>query len=192
MPGGGIYLAARGLVSPIPPPVSPFGPVAWHDGRMRRLALLVLMAVTVVACGGGGTGAGPEGPPLPPLDLDRFVADLRASDTPTIVNLWASWCVPCRSEAPLFREAHAAYGDRIRFVGVATEDVDAESRAFLVEFGLTFDNLSDPEGLVKQWAGAFGLPTTIFVRPGGEILRTHFGVIDDQTLALGIDDLLAG
>jgi cytochrome c biogenesis protein CcmG, thiol:disulfide interchange protein DsbE len=156
----------------------------------RRLLAGIAIAFALAACGGEAEPGQPE-VALDPVDLDAFVAQLEASDQPVVVNLWASWCIPCRSEAPLLREAHAAFGDRVRFLGVATEDRPADSARFISEFGLTFENLSDPAGEVKGWFGAFGLPVTVFIRPGGEILRTHFGVIDDQALALGIDDLLA-
>jgi cytochrome c biogenesis protein CcmG/thiol:disulfide interchange protein DsbE len=128
---------------------------------------------------------------LLPITVEEFDAELTASELPTVVNLWASWCIPCRSEAPLLRQAHAVYGDRVRFLGVATEDAPGDSLAFLEEFGLEFDNRSDRQGAIRGHLGAVGLPVTVFVRPGGEILRTHFGVIDDAALALGIDDLLA-
>lgn len=157
---------------------------------MRRLAILLTLLVAVVAC--GGSSASTVDPDLPPFDLDGFIEGLEGSAEPVVVNLWASWCIPCRSEAPLLREADESFGADVRFVGIATEDVDRESLAFLSEFGISFENFSDPDGTAKAWASAPGLPVTVFVRPGGEILRTHYGVIDDQTLALGIDDLLQG
>lgn len=161
-------------------------------GPMRRsLILFVAAALGLSACDSSPSPTA-SAIPLPAVVLDDFVAELETSDRPVVVNLWASWCIPCRSEAPLLREAHARFGDRVRFVGVATEDAPSDSRAFLEEFGIQFENVSDQSGSVKGWLGAVGLPVTVFVRPGGEILRRHFGVIDDQALALGIDDLLAG
>lgn len=156
----------------------------------RRLVLALALAIVAGAC--SGTDSAPPGGSLPPFDVDDFVAELEEAERPVVVNLWASWCIPCRSEAPLLREADGRFGDQVRFLGIATEDVLADSIAFIDEFSLGFENLSDPDGDAKAWASAPGLPVTVFVRPGGEILRTHYGVIDDQTLALGIDDLLRG
>jgi len=158
---------------------------------MVRIASWVSLLLVVVACGGTAATTQTDST-LPPVDLDAFVSALAADGRPTVVNLWASWCIPCRSEAPLLREASTRFGDRVRFVGVATEDAPSDSIAFIHEFDLTFENFGDPAGAVKAWASAPGLPVTLFVLPGGEILRRHYGVIDDQTLALGIDDIMNG
>lgn len=157
---------------------------------MRRIGLLIALALVVAACSTDTTSA-PSGDSLAPLTVEEFESVLGASTQPMVVNLWASWCIPCRSEAPLLREAHLAFGDDVTFLGIATEDTPADSLAFLDEFKLTFENRSDRPGAIRGHLGVMGLPATVFVRPGGDILRTHFGVIDDSALALGIDDLLA-
>jgi thiol-disulfide isomerase/thioredoxin len=157
----------------------------------RRFSGFSALVLLLVACAAGGQTEGVPGE-LRTMTADQFVAEIQGSEVPLVVNLWASWCIPCRSEAPLLREAHAVFGDRVRFLGVATEDVPANSLAFIAEFGLVFENVSDRSADIRGWLGAAGLPVTVFIRPGGEILRTHYGVIDDQALALGIDDLLAG
>ncbi|MFP5333218.1 MAG: TlpA family protein disulfide reductase [Acidimicrobiia bacterium] len=154
---------------------------------MRRLTSLLL--VFVAACTSPTTST--TAPTLPAIDVEAFEALLASTDRPTVVNLWASWCIPCRSEAPLLREAHARFDGQVRFVGIASEDSPSDSGAFLAEFGILFENYADRPGAIRGHLGAVGLPVTVFVRPGGEIMRTHYGVIDDATLALGIDDLLA-
>lgn len=157
---------------------------------MRNLAALIALAIVTAACS-AGPGSESPGPELIPITVDEFTTEIETSERPLVVNLWASWCIPCRSEAPLLRQAHATFGDEVRFLGIATEDAPGDSVAFLDEFDLTFDNRADRPGAIRGYLGAVGLPVTIFVRPGGEIMRTHYGVIDDATLALGIDDLLA-
>ena len=152
-----------------------------------RLAILALVAA---ACAGGSAGQ-PAVDALEPITVDQFVAELEASTKPTVVNLWASWCIPCRSEAPLLVAAHTAFGGDVNFLGIATEDAPSDSAAFIEEFGLPFENRADRAGAIRAHLGAIGMPVTVFVRPGGEILRIHHGVIDDAALALGIDDLLA-
>jgi cytochrome c biogenesis protein CcmG, thiol:disulfide interchange protein DsbE len=156
----------------------------------RVMALVVALTILVAACADSTEGTGPAGE-LEPIEVAGFVERLETSARPLVVNLWASWCIPCRSEAPLLRQAHERFGDRVDFLGIATEDQPAQSIAFIAEFGLGFENRQDRVGAVKGHLGAIGLPVTIFVLPGGEILRTHFGVIDDAALAIGIDDLLA-
>jgi thiol-disulfide isomerase/thioredoxin len=161
-------------------------------GMRRRSPPIVALALVAAGCSGSTDAAGAGGAPeLAPITVEDFTAEIEASDRPMVVNLWASWCIPCRSEAPLLREAHDTNGDRIHFLGIATQDSPGDSVAFIDEFGLTFENRSDRNGDIRGWLGGVGLPLTVFIRPGGEILRTHFGVIDDAALALGIDDLLA-
>ena len=155
-----------------------------------RGRLLPILALVLSACA-GAAGSGDQSPDLAPITVDGFIAEIEASDRPTVVNLWASWCIPCRSEAPLLQQAHVAFGDQVRFLGIATEDSPADSAAFIDEFDISFENRSDRSGDIGAWLGGMGLPLTVFIHPGGEILRTHFGVIDDAALALGIDDLLA-
>jgi thiol-disulfide isomerase/thioredoxin len=157
----------------------------------RRIALTSALVLVLAACATGGQADGAPDE-IPTMTADQFATEIQASEVPLVVNLWASWCIPCRSEAPLLREAHAVFGDRVRFLGVATEDVPANSLAFIAEFGLAFENVSDRPANIRGWLGATGLPLTVFIRPGGEILRIHYGVIDDQALAIGVDDLLAG
>ncbi len=157
----------------------------------RRASGFSALVLFIAACATGGQTDGAPSE-IPPMTADQFAATIQASELPMVVNLWASWCIPCRSEAPLLREAHAVFGDRVRFLGVATEDVPANSLAFIAEFGLAFENVSDQTADIRGWLGVTGLPVTVFILPGGEILRTHYGVIDDQALALSIDDLLAG
>src|SRR5690606_22957523 len=151
---------------------------------MRLFSTLLLAAVVLAACSNGAEERG-SGRELAEITVEDFAMELENSTRPVVVNLWASWCIPCRSEAPLLRQADAAHGDRIRFLGIATEDTAADSVAFLDEFDLTFENRADPAGRIRGHLGAVGLPVTVFIRPGGDILRTHFGVIDDAALALG-------
>lgn len=155
---------------------------------MRRFLPLLLAVVSACASPVSDADVGES---LPDMDVDGFEQLVDGSEQPLVVNLWASWCIPCRSEAPLLQEAYDKFGDQIRFVGIATEDAPADSATFLAEFGLEFENYSDRPGSIRGHLGAAGLPVTVFIHPGGEILRTHYGVIDDGALALGIDDLLA-
>jgi cytochrome c biogenesis protein CcmG/thiol:disulfide interchange protein DsbE len=107
-----------------------------------------------------------------------------------VVNVWASWCLPCRAEAPLLQAAHAEYGDRIAFIGLDYNDSQRGARLFLDEFDLPFPHYFDQPGDVIAELGGFGVPRTYFFATNGELVKTHNGVIDEQTLALQIDELL--
>lgn len=153
-------------------------------------AVILLAAVAFSACG-SDTQAGVDSEPIPPLSVDEFRGLLQDSEQPLLVNVWASWCAPCRSEAPLLRQAHERYGDRIRFIGINVLDVQGPALDFMTEFGITYENFFDPDGDIPASLGGFGVPLTYFFAPGGEQVFLQSGVIDDRTLALQIDELLA-
>ncbi len=152
-----------------------------------RIALLIATALLLGSCSGPEPDQSVE--PLPEIDQAAFEQLIAESDQPMVVNLWASWCVPCRSEAPLLTEAHRQLGSEVRFIGIATEDNQSDARAFMNEFDLEFENYFDRSGAIKGWIGTRGLPTTFFVDAGGEVVSTSFGIIDERLLALEIDEL---
>jgi len=156
---------------------------------MRRLALAASLFVVVAACS-SSTSAEPQTPELPVIDLAGFEQLLADLDRPAVVNVWASWCLPCRAEAPLLQRAHAEFGDRVEFIGIDYNDSQRGARLFLDEFDLPFQHYFDQPGEVIASLGRFGVPRTYFFAIGGELIKTHNGVIDEQTLALQIDELL--
>lgn len=145
------------------------------------------MVILLAACSGGGPAA-TEGLPL--IDVPALEQRLQASPRPAVINLWASWCLPCRSEAPLLKAAHEEYGDRVEFIGVDVEDSQAGARQFLAEFELDFDHLFDPHRELAQAWGGFGTPITYFFAAEGRLVRTHSGVIDEAGLIAGIEEIL--
>ena len=115
---------------------------------------------------------------------------LQGSERPVLLNVWASWCIPCRSEAPLLLNAHKQFGEDIDFIGVDVRDSQGDAREFIAEFGLdVFAHLFDPQGAVPAELGGTGVPLTFFYEPGGELSYLHFGVIDERTLAVHLDEL---
>ena len=154
---------------------------------ITRIALVMASALILSSCSGPELDQSVE--PLPEIDQAAFEQLIAESDRPMVVNLWASWCVPCRSEAPLLTEAHRQLGSEVRFIGIATEDNQSDALSFLNEFDLEFENYFDKSGAIKGWIGTRGLPTTFFVAAGGEVVSTSFGIIDERLLALEIDEL---
>ena len=154
------------------------------------LALAVAAALLVTACS-SQTVPIDDIPALPVTNAPEMTALIAASDRPVVLNVWASWCVPCRSEAALLRRAQAQAGDRVRFVGVDVRDSQDAARAFIAEFGLTaLEHYFDASGDVPAGLGAVGVPHTFFFAPGGALVFHHTGVIDEGALALQIDELL--
>ena len=153
---------------------------------MRRLFVVLIL---LAACGSDGA-AEPTTPALPPIDLAGFQQVLAELDRPAVVNVWASWCLPCRAEAALLRQAHAEFGEEIAFIGIDYDDSQRGARLFLDEFDLPFVHYFDPDGVTIAEYGGIGVPRTYFFAAGGELIKVHNGAIDEQTLALQIDELL--
>lgn len=157
--------------------------------NLTLVALVLAVAVVAGACSPADVAAD-DVAELAPTDPAAITALLAGSDRPVVLNVWASWCGPCRSEAPLLRAAHAESGDVVRFVGVDVRDTQDGARAFIAEFGLDgFTHLFDPNGSVPAALGGFGVPLTFFF-DGTDLVHLHSGVIDERTLALQIDDLM--
>ncbi len=161
---------------------------------MRRLLLaLAVLAATAAAC---TPRVDPTGVPAPPVvttaEVRRLLAD---SELPVVLNVWASWCIPCRSEAPLLATAAGRFDGRVRFVGLDVADGADDARRFIAEFyrDVPIEHLANPDGTIPaDLGGGPGVPLTFFFRPGGDLTHLHHGVIDERTLALQIDELLAG
>lgn len=150
----------------------------------------MFLSLLFVACG-GSTVSITEVEPLQPTNPEAIAALLVASDRPIVLNVWASWCVPCRSEAPLLRTANDQFGQQVRFIGIDVRDSQDGARKFIAEFGLNgFTHFFDRDGSVPAGLRGFGVPLTFFFAPGGELIHLHSGVIDERTLALQIDELL--
>jgi thiol-disulfide isomerase/thioredoxin len=110
------------------------------------------LPATVFDCFGGGT-----------LDLSR------APGVPTVVNLWASWCGPCREELPLVQQLADAGGDQLRVLGVASLDGASQTASFAEDAALTFPSAFDGEGEVLASLGLNSLPYTLFIAADGSV-----------------------
>lgn len=157
----------------------------------RHLAVIAVLTVLAAACTSSTPGAVVTPGDLPlasAQDISEFVA---SDGRPAVVNVWASWCGPCRSEAPLLREAHAEYGDRVLFIGVDIQDTQESAKAFIEEFGLDFQHFFDPNRDIPVAWGGLGVPLTYFLSADGEVIALHNGILDERTLVEGLEGLLA-
>jgi cytochrome c biogenesis protein CcmG/thiol:disulfide interchange protein DsbE len=115
--------------------------------------------------------------PAPDFTLTTFkgttisLEDLRGK--PVVINFWASWCPPCRIEAPLIERTWRAYKKRGPiFIGVNIQDRKEDALNYIREFDITYPNGPDPTGEIAIDYGVSGLPVTFFVSSRGEVVRT--------------------
>lgn len=139
-----------------------------------------------------GTGATPSGAldprelsclfPGPSLDLASL------GGQPIVINLWASWCGPCREEMPILQAVAEDTEGEATFVGVVTKDDALSAGSFVEAVGVTYPQLNDPEGGLLGDLRSPGLPVTVVLRPDGSVLTKRIGPFaNEQQLA----DLIA-
>jgi cytochrome c biogenesis protein CcmG, thiol:disulfide interchange protein DsbE len=98
---------------------------------------------------------------------------------PVVLNFWASWCSPCKDEAPLLQEASERWGDRVSFVGIDVKDFRADARAFVERFGITYPNVYDGKGSTIGRYGVTGYPETYFLDAEGRVRHRIAGPVED-------------
>lgn len=121
-----------------------------------------------------------------------FDFDSETLQRPLVVNFWATWCIPCRDEAPVLQGAWRRYGDRLTILGIQTQDPGrvAGGLEFIEEFDLTFPNLIDDRSRVSVEWGLFGVPETYFLRADGTLAYKHTGIVTDAVMNERIGELL--
>jgi cytochrome c biogenesis protein CcmG/thiol:disulfide interchange protein DsbE len=111
---------------------------------------------------------------------------------PVVVNIWASWCVPCRAEFPLFQVASARLGRRVAFLGVDTLDAAADARGFLAKIPVAYPSYEDPSGeIARSLAPAQGVPITVFLDRGSRVSYFHQGAYPTEAALTGDIDRYA-
>jgi peroxiredoxin len=152
-----------------------------------------------------------ETPPVPALTLAPFVAGhagVRGSTGqpaqpvslqalrghPVVLNFWASWCEPCKEEAPQLEQVWRTYRDRgLIVLGVDTHDLETPAQAFIDRYKITYPNVRDPDGSTARAFGATGVPETFFVGADGRIHGKFPGEqVDPKAWSEAASGLLAG
>ncbi len=109
----------------------------------------------------------------------RTMADYRGKVV--LLNIWATWCAPCRIEMPSIEQLHKSYARRgLKVVAISVDDPGMAPQIvdFVNQFGLTFDVLHDPEGKIREQYQTTGYPETVIIGRDGVIRRKLIGASD--------------
>jgi cytochrome c biogenesis protein CcmG/thiol:disulfide interchange protein DsbE len=157
-------------------------------------ALLGVFALALVR----GASSGPIaqlGRPAPAFALERLgggqvsLEDLRGR--PIVLNFWASWCVPCRDEAPMLTELAADYADQgLVVVGIVYRDEATNAVDFMRRYGQTYPGLLDPEHRTALDYGVLGIPETYFIDASGIIRGRQLGPLVASELGAAVSAIL--
>lgn len=158
---------------------------------MRRVALAVALFVSLAACGGSDSGPGS----VPDLAIRSLVDDGAAevslvdfSGEPMVLNLWAPWCPPCRTEMPDF-DTVAGEFPGVRFVGMATGTEEAAAADFAEDVGVSYDLVYDIDDAAFDAFSVVDLPATFLVDADGSIIERHLGVMSADELRTFVGSL---
>jgi cytochrome c biogenesis protein CcmG/thiol:disulfide interchange protein DsbE len=185
--------------------------------RFRRffllpLAIVIAGAALFAALRPASQGGDDHPRPLPAFSLPRLDGGTLSSSeldgSPIVLNVWASWCSPCREEAPTFERLWRRHrGHGLRVIGINTQDNEASARAFVEEFGITYpvvrdveqdlvSELEDFSGISDAWPQTFfvGIDGRFVSSDAGEALTTQdgtvLGAISEEDLEARIAELL--
>lgn len=122
---------------------------------------------------------------------------LSTSDFPgdiIVLNVWASWCAPCRAEAPALEEVAAEYADQgVQLIGLNTRDSEASARNFIKNYGVSFPSIVDTDGrlqlLFNETLPPQAIPSTIVIDRNGMVAARALGAVDASTLSAIVDQL---
>lgn len=174
----------------------------------RLLATAAAVAVLLAACSQPRPDSAAGGPPAssasttptkPGVVRAQFAGfaggpgftlpeDLRGR--PLVLNVWASWCVPCRKEMPAFQSVYQRARGVVGFLGVDYLDEEAAARRLAADTGVTYPLAADPKGTEVAKLGVTALPTTLFFSAEGVLRGRRFGELDAERLRAAIRSYL--
>lgn len=152
---------------------------------MRSIFRAIPFALLLAACGDapGRVEVGRPAPALASKALDGTPASLEAlRGAPVLLNVWATWCGPCRDEIPALERLHREFGPKgLRIVGVSIDQGGQETsiREFLLEYGATYAIWLDPNSDVTSAFSTMGVPNTFLIGKDGTLLWKHVGPVED-------------
>ena len=177
---------------------------------IARTTMTLALTAALAACAPAGDSAsgnkgeerrsGQTGAVAPVLESQTLDGKPVALDslrgTPVLLNIWATWCHPCRDEIPVLQALHEQYAPRgLRIVGVTIDDAGSEDdiQSFAKEFGMTYTVWHDPDQRVMPSFSVVGVPTTFLIGRDGRVIWRKTGEVKhgDPVLAAALDSALA-
>ena len=163
---------------------------------MTRFGRAVTGALTLAILA-GGCGAGDDASRLPDIDLPTVDGstsiDLGDLTGPAVVNLWATYCAPCRREIPDFERVHREVADTVRIIGVNIGDTPEQIDDYLSSLDdptVTYEQVVDLMADVPDALGTVTLPVTFFLNASGDIVEVHDGPLEADELRERISTLV--
>jgi thiol-disulfide isomerase/thioredoxin len=177
---------------------------------MKKTALIIALAFALAGCGGGGTSSAEESfvsgdgatsfikisdrkiaPAITGLTLNGTTYTY-TKDKIAVINVWASWCSPCRAEAPTLVALSKKY-EKVSFIGILTRDNPANAEAFARRFNLTYPTIIDDSILIgfKGSLPANAIPTTVILDKNGKVAARISGVVTVASLTQLIEKISA-
>jgi len=159
------------------------------------LALVGLLTFGLLSKGSTAVAPGEQAPvsSLPRLEGggSESLADYRGRWV--LVNFWASWCEPCREEAPALERFQRRHGGAdFTVLGIDSRDLSGDGRAFVRQYGLTYPQLRDGDGSAAGDFGTTGVPETYLVDPAGQVRLRVLGPVSEEALSEEVAPLLPG
>ncbi len=179
------------------------------------IGLIALLAWATLAAGEGrslvaqiAAGEAPRAPAFEleviwprtetwPRELRAAIAEGKLSlaevrGRPVVLNIWASWCIPCRDEAPILNASARAHRGEVVFVGIDVQDLRSDALAFLREFDVAYVSVRDEGDETYRAYGLTGVPETYYLDADGRIVAHSPGAISRATLEAGIAQAMEG
>ena len=159
------------------------------------LAIVGLLTFGLLSKGSSGVALGEVAPasPLPRLEGGGTgsLADYRGRWV--LVNFWASWCIPCREEAPALEQFQRRHGDgSFTVLGIDSRDLSDDGRDFVQRYGLSYPQLRDGDGASAHDFGTTGVPENFLVDPKGKVRLLLRGPVTDDYLSRYVAPMLPG
>ncbi|HVE75207.1 MAG TPA: redoxin domain-containing protein [Actinomycetota bacterium] len=136
------------------------------------------------------------GKAAPPFSLTSFTGERVTLESHTgkivLLNFWASWCLPCRDEAPHLEKIWKEYAGRgVVVIGINADDLEKDARKYVSEFQITFPNVRDNAGKTKSSYAVTAFPESFFISRDGTLIFIERGPMSEEVIRERLDRMLA-